>query len=269
MAIIVGTSGDDRIVGTAEDGRISGGAGYDVLYGGCDALFVGSGNDTIDGGAKSDALYGGAGIDTLDYSMLENGDSGVSVHHATNTGSNGDMVDGFEKVIGTSRADNLTGDTGSNVLDGQAADDRLVGAAGKDTLCGGTGNDTILGDDGDDLRNGGAGAASLDSGSGSDAADYTGSSAAVSVNLATRLCSGGDAAGDTLSGIENLIGSGIFAGRAMLASSQLQLHGQIPSSISGGQPRAGVRPDQNLTIARPRAWGEPLLMSQKEITWQF
>ncbi len=209
MATIVGTSGNDTITGTAGDDSVYGGAGDDALYGGNgrDALFGGDGNDTIGGGAKSDSLYGGAGTDTLDYSVLKNGISGVTVNLATNSGSNGDVIDGFENVIGTSRADNVTGDGRANMLDGQAGDDHLAGGAGNDTLYGGSGIDTLLGEDGDDVLTGGPGADSLDGGTGSDTADYTGSSASITANLATGTGSGGDAASDTLTGIENLTGS--------------------------------------------------------------
>ncbi len=58
----------------------------------------------------------------------------------------------------------------------------------------------------DQLR-GGAGADALDGYAGSDFANYQGSTAAVSVNLLTGATSGGDAAGDTLTSIENLYGS--------------------------------------------------------------
>ncbi|MGE5516219.1 MAG: calcium-binding protein, partial [Bacteroidota bacterium] len=54
---------------------------------------------------------------------------------------------------------------------------------------------------------GGAGADRLDGGLGSDTASYAASSVAVNVNLATGVNSGGDAAGDVLVSIENLIGS--------------------------------------------------------------
>ena len=205
MATITGTSGNDTITGTAGDDTIFGGAGDDMLYGGSgrDVIYGGDGNDTISGCTKSDSLYGGTGIDTLDYSVLKKGTSGVTVNLATNSGSNGDVIDGFENVIGTTRADNLTGDAGANILEGLAGDDRLAGGDGNDTLYGGTGNDTLLGEDGDDWLNGGAGADSIDGGAGTDTADYTGSSAAVLVSLATGLGTGGD----TLTGIENLMGS--------------------------------------------------------------
>jgi Ca2+-binding RTX toxin-like protein len=54
---------------------------------------------------------------------------------------------------------------------------------------------------------GGAGADLLDGGDGVDTAVYSGSATGVSINLAAGTASGGDAQGDTLISIENLVGS--------------------------------------------------------------
>ena len=67
-----------------------------------------------------------------------------------------------------------------------------------DTLNGGTGNDTLIG---------GVGSDSLIGGDGTDTASYSTSASGVNVSLATGTGTGGDAQGDTLSGIENLTGS--------------------------------------------------------------
>ena len=76
--------------------------------------------------------------------------------------------------------------------------DILRGLGGNDMLFGGSGNDTL---------EGGPGADTLIGGPGMDTADYSASAAAVSVNLRTGLGSGGDAQGDILGGIENIVGS--------------------------------------------------------------
>ena len=76
--------------------------------------------------------------------------------------------------------------------------DILRGLGGNDMLFGGSGNDTL---------EGGPGADTLIGGPGMDTADYSASAAAVSVNLLTGLGSGGDAQGDILGGIENIVGS--------------------------------------------------------------
>ena len=54
---------------------------------------------------------------------------------------------------------------------------------------------------------GGAGADALTGGAGIDTANYAGSAAGVTVNLATGATLGGDAQGDTFSGIEQVLGS--------------------------------------------------------------
>ncbi|MEA2923154.1 MAG: hypothetical protein QOD25_276, partial [Alphaproteobacteria bacterium] len=76
--------------------------------------------------------------------------------------------------------------------------DILRGLDGNDMLFGGSGNDTL---------EGGPGADTLIGGPGMDTADYSASAAAVSVNLFTGLGAGGDAQGDILGGIENIVGS--------------------------------------------------------------
>ena len=76
-----------------------------------------------------------------------------------------------------------------------------------DVLRGLGGNDMLFGGSGNDLLNGGSGADTLVGGPGSDTADYSSSPAAVMVNLQTGLGSGGDAQGDILNGVENIIGS--------------------------------------------------------------
>lgn len=80
-----------------------------------------------------------------------------------------------------------------------AAENKTIrGTNGKDTLRGGDGNDTI---------HGSAGADALYGGAGLDIVDYSGSNAAVSVNLGTGAVSGGHAAGDTIRGFEGVVGS--------------------------------------------------------------
>ena len=133
----------------------------------------------------SDTTEGTSGDDTL------TGKSGVD-----------DVIDGL------AGDDNINGKGGADTLYGSAGDDTLVGGSGNDTLDGGSGDDNLDGGSGVDILIGGAGADVLDGGTGGDdTASYAGSSAGVNVSLATGTGTGGDAAGDTLSNIENLIGS--------------------------------------------------------------
>jgi VCBS repeat-containing protein len=217
----------------------------DILVGneGANRLDGGDGNDTLVGGAGADTLIGGGGIDTVDYSSSPGGGrwdaiSGVDVNLSRTTQrgghAEGDWLSGIENVIGSRYNDSLTGDSGANRLDGGDGNDTLNGGDGSDTLLGGAGrdsliggrgedildggngddsldggegNDTLLGGAGNDILVGGAGADSLDGGDGVDTADYRASNAAVDVNLTRELQSGGHAAGDRLTSIENVVGS--------------------------------------------------------------
>jgi Ca2+-binding RTX toxin-like protein len=79
--------------------------------------------------------------------------------------------------------------------------------SGPDLIYGFAGDDTLDAQAGDDVLDGGDGADELIGHSGRDQASYLYSTAAVTVNLQTGLGDGGDAEGDTLFLVENLMGS--------------------------------------------------------------
>lgn len=167
-------------------------AGNDVLVGGDD-------NDTLNGGSGDDSLDGGNGTDTANYSSAV---AGVVANLSAGTASGGagsDTLTAIENISGSSFADTLTGDSGVNTLVGGAGNDVINGGGDADTLDGGDGSDTLAGGAGADRLEGGGG--------GFDFASYASSGAAVQVNLQGGTATGGDAQGDVLTGIENLIGS--------------------------------------------------------------
>lgn len=166
----------ENVIGNAEANTITGNSAANLLDGG-------GGNDTLSGGGGNDTLLGGAGADLL----------------AGGTGD--DLLDGG---IGN---DTLNGDAGNDTLLGGADNDLLNGGTGNDVLDGGIGNDTQNGDDGNDTLIGSAGSDLLNGGAGMDYVDYSASAAGVSVNLTSGAASGGDAAGDTLQGVDGIYGS--------------------------------------------------------------
>jgi Ca2+-binding RTX toxin-like protein len=180
------------VYGGAAYDSLTGGAQSDVLHGlgGSDTLSGLGGNDTLAGGADGDSLNGGSGLDTADYTASN---AAVTVNLGTNTASGGhaagDTFTSVESLVGSDYADSLTGTGSANTLNGGGDADTLDGGGGNDVLIGGAGGDSLIG------------------GNGTDTANYAASDAAVSVNLATGAASGGHAAGDTLSGIESLVGS--------------------------------------------------------------
>ena len=205
-----GGAGDDALYGNAGADTLDGGAGNDRLYGheSADRLRGGRGADTLDGGAGADTLEGGSGENSAAYRGSDIGvevnlDSGVvSGGHAA-----GDTLISIKHLIGSAYADTLTGDADANQLGGGGGNDRLAGGGGNDVLAGGAGDDMLAGGAGNDVLAGGAGADTLGGGAGADTASYADSDARVQVNLRSGAVSGGDAEGDTLTGIEHLIGS--------------------------------------------------------------
>ena len=194
---LLGMATDDLLRGSVDIDIIEGLDGADELWGlgGNDTLRGGNGNDTVIGGAGADALDGGEGIDTVSY---EGSAQGVFVRlqgygDLSNTqytfggDAAGDTLTGFENVIGSSFNDDLIGSNGANFIQGGAGNDVIRGRAGADALDGGAGIDTV---------------------------SYEGSAQGVFVRLQgygdlsnTQYAFGGDAAGDTLTGFENVIGS--------------------------------------------------------------
>ena len=108
---------------------------------------------------------------------------------------------------------------GEDVILGSMDDDIILGGAGDDDLSGMDGDDRIEGGPGNDVLEGGAGADEIDGGEddglgqffGSprnyiwgDTSKYVNSDAGVTIDLATGTAEGGEAEGDTLTGIESI-----------------------------------------------------------------
>jgi serralysin len=106
-----------------------------------------------------------------------------------------------------SAAVDLTGTTGNDDFYGTVYSDVLRGGDGTDQLTGDAGNDTLIGGKGADILNGGRTGVATAS-DGIDYASYANADAGVIASLLTpTLSNTGDAAGDTYTSIEGLIGS--------------------------------------------------------------
>ncbi|MBN6773387.1 retention module-containing protein [Pseudomonas granadensis] len=102
----------------------------------------------------------------------------------------------------------LTGTTGDDVLVAGNGDNIINAGDGNDVLTAGPGNNELHGGAGNDLLYSGAGNDLLDGGAGSDTASYAHATAGVTVNLGLLGAQNTLGAGsDTLTGIENLLGS--------------------------------------------------------------
>jgi Ca2+-binding RTX toxin-like protein len=175
--------GMDRLFGQAGDDWLSG-------LGSEDDLFGNDGDDALDGGAGADKLDGGSGRDTATYGAS---DQGVTVRLWA-----GDGRGGHAEGDRLTRVEDLSGSLFDDTLVGDDAGNHLSGGAGADALWGNSGDDTLEGGPGADILNGQAG---------QDWASYAASASGVTVRLWSGEGFGGDAEGDTFSGIEALRGS--------------------------------------------------------------
>ena len=217
----------ENAIGSSNNDSIYGDAGNNVLDGG------NGGTDLIDGGA--------AGIDTVSYASSSLGviiDLGGQI---TWDGVANDTLSSIENAIGSSNNNSIYGDAGNNVLDGgNGGTDLIDGGGGIDTVSyansnlgvvidlggqitwdgvandtlssienavGSSNNDSIYGNAGNNVLDGGNGGTDLiDGGGGSDTVSSAGSSRAVIIDLGGQVTWDG-VANDTLSSIENAIGS--------------------------------------------------------------
>ncbi len=185
---IYGNYADNSLLGTDGNNYMSASDGYDALYGyyGNDLLAGGYGDDYLDGGSGNDRLYGGAGNDTLiggDGDDIIGGGAGYGLDTASYANAPGDVTVSLA-LLGTPQ------DTGSAGWDTLTNIQGLTGSAYNDTLIGGAGNDFI------------------DGGYGFDTVSYAGVGGGVTVNLDGSYLNTGFVGYDSLSNIENLIGSG-------------------------------------------------------------
>ena len=194
---------NNTITGNSGNNTLDGGAGTDTLTGGAgnDIYIVDSTTDTITDSAGTDTIQSGVDLSLVVYATIEN---------LNLTGA---------ALIGTGNGLNntITGNSGNNTLNGGAGNDTLLGDAGNDTLNGGGGNDTLVGGTGNDtylfdLTTTSLGADTITEavGGGQDTIDFTGTTAAIRLNLGittaqTLVANGSKLTLTAANAIENVI----------------------------------------------------------------
>ena len=230
---LIGSKFNDTLVASAAGSSLDGGGGSDLLVGGTGADdFVYNVAPTGALAYGSDTILLGGGSDTLD--LYNPGGVGINFDNLGFTSANGTLVitDGSAHTVtvlgltsaGQTLTINLDGDTsvtfsglpvsgnaGFAVASGVGA--TVNGGTTPTLLVGSTGNDKLTGQSGNDTFEGGAGADTITgvsvSGVATNTASYAGSSAGVTITLNNAAATGigGDAQGDVLTDIQNLVGS--------------------------------------------------------------
>ncbi|MBK8117269.1 MAG: hypothetical protein IPK44_23555 [Candidatus Accumulibacter sp.] len=166
----------ENLFGSAYADKLTGNSGANSLGGG-------AGNDTLDGGAGSDTLAGGDGSD------------GYFVRDA------GDVVSETNAVLATGGTDTVYSTLAAYTLTANVENGRILATVAAN-LTGNTLNNVLYA---------GAGNNVLDGGTGTDTVSYAyglAGTTGVTVSLAVGTATGGSGS-DTLTNIENLIGSGL------------------------------------------------------------
>jgi Ca2+-binding RTX toxin-like protein len=190
------------------------------------------GNDIFLSSLAFNAYDGGAGIDTISFASAT---QAVTVENARvlNDGFGGrDSLVNIENITGSMFGDVIIASDVNNVIDGGAGNNKLYGMVGDDVIYGGADNDIIYGDakregandgadtiyagagkdivyagGGDDLIYMDAGADKIYGGSGIDTISYANQTSKIIANINTQDGTDATGARDTLSSIENVIGS--------------------------------------------------------------
>jgi serralysin len=159
--LIVGNGGDDYLDGEDGDDTIFGGSDNDTLFGGDgnDYISAGTGNDVIDGGNGDDTILagegddivyanggndnyqGGKGFDTIDFTNAISGIN-IDLSKGVSFGADDDIVQGFERVVGSAFGDVIKGSNAADVIEGGDGFNYVRSLGGADTLVGGIGVDT-------------------------------------------------------------------------------------------------------------------------------
>lgn len=144
-AVILGGKAD------VYDGRGGIVTGKIYLATGDDVAFGGDGSETFLSGKGKNFIDGGAGADALSFKIYSAATVDLRITAEQQTGSDSwDTIRNIESLIGSSEADDFTGNGVANTLDGAEGADKLSGLEGGDRLIGGAGSDILDGGEGSD-----------------------------------------------------------------------------------------------------------------------
>ncbi|MDR9760498.1 calcium-binding protein, partial [Rhizobium redzepovicii] len=273
---VVGSSFADTLASSTSGHALVGGAGDDIYLVGDQGVTIteaaGGGTDEIRTTLATYSMAAFANVERLTF---------IGTGASNLTGNAGNNV-----MTGGTGNDTLNGGAGSDVLDGGNGNDTLIGGAGADQLIGGAGTDTasygssgaavtvnlktgvntgdaagdtfsgievFLGSSSKDTFVGNGTTVTFNGGVGTDTVSYSTSATGVTVTLGaggvTTVASGGDAQGNSLLNIEQVIGSAFADTLGSTATATQTLQG-------GGGNDTYVVISQNTVITEAAGGGD-------------
>lgn len=178
-------------------------------------------------------IHAGAGDDVINFSTQKYSYADTVVYGGTGNDKIW-MSSGDDQIFGGEGNDEIYSGAGNDDLVGGAGDDVIYGGADNDSLEGSAGTNQLYGEAGDDTFIAGSGSDTIVGGDGNDTVSYINSDSAISINLATNVISGGDAANDTIASIENAIGSAYNDSLTGTSTSNQLAGGAGDDAIFGG-----------------------------------
>jgi serralysin len=103
----------------------------------------GEGDDLVRASFGDDTYEGGKGFDTIDFRGATQGVT-VDMSKGTVAGLGVTTVQGFERIVGTSFADDIKGTNDADVIEAGSGRNTIRGAGGADDLTGGFKQDTFV-----------------------------------------------------------------------------------------------------------------------------
>jgi len=210
--LLTGDTGDNVLGGNGGDDVLDASSGNDIVAGddGDDQIFLGNGIKQVNGGTGSDlvSFFGVTSRVVIDLAVSQQNALNPFAYFLLNV----ERLEGTrfnDELVGNAQANLLAGSAGFDFLDGRDGDDTLVGNEDDDRLQGGIGNDRLDGGSGNDTIDGGLGNDRIIGDTGSDTLVYGEAEADITrIDLAITTAQSTGAFGiDTISGIENLVGS--------------------------------------------------------------
>lgn len=242
--VISAGDGDDTVNGEEGNDEIDGGAGNDTLNGGIgDDIYIASaGNDSISEGNIGDydilKFEDATVFDDLVFTRSVTTSTVVLTHSAGTidiiAGIYYDKLDEFQFADGSSYLASEVSLIQNGTASGEVISGMQAAFGENDVIFGMGGNDTLVGRGGDDILDGGDGNDILRGDAGIDTVSYASATVGVTVDLSITTAQTTGQGSDTITNVENIIGSAYADTLTGDANANVLTGGEGADALDGG-----------------------------------